>query len=170
MQPKGFLVMGVAGSGKSTLGKALARQLEWDFLDGDDFHPAENIAKMTAGIPLTDSDRTPWLEALNLQLVSVLTANHHPVLACSALKEKYRARLLAGTDGVAILYLKGNYELIRSRLLARESHYMKEDLLQSQFDALEEPEEAVVLDISMPINKMLYTILSSYPTLERSKK
>jgi gluconokinase len=100
----------------------------------------------------------------------VLAANRHPVLACSALKEKYRARLLAGTDGMAILNLIGSYELIRSRLLARESHYMKEDLLQSQFDALEEPEEAVVLDISMPINKMLYKILSSYPTLERSKK
>ena len=161
--------MGVSGSGKSTLGRAIAQELGWDFFDADDFHSVENIAKMTAGTPLTDSDRGPWLAALNRQLVSVLAANRHPVLACSALKENYRTRLLEGVKGVAVIYLNGSYELIRSRLMSRESHYMKESLLQSQFDVLEEPKEAVVLDVSMPIRKMLETIFTRYPTLERSK-
>src|SRR4030095_544887 len=98
MLPKGFLVMGVSGSGKSTVGKALAEKLGWDFFDADDFHPPENIAKMAAGIPLNDSDRAPWLAALSNLLLSTLQANRHPVLACSALKETYRAKLLEGND------------------------------------------------------------------------
>jgi gluconokinase len=170
MQPSGFLIMGVSGSGKTTLGRAIAQALGWDFFDADEFHSMENIVKMTTGIPLTDSDRAPWLAALNRQLVSTLAANRHPVLACSALKENYRTRLLQGVKGVAVIYLKGSYELIQSRLISRESHYMKENLLQSQFDALEEPQKAVVLDVSMPIGKMLDTIFTSYPTLERSIK
>lgn len=162
--------MGVSGSGKSTLGKVLAQKLGWDFFDADGFHSVENIARMAAGIPLTDAEREPWLEALNHQLLTTLTAGHHPVLACSALKEKYRARLLEGMEGMAVIYLKGSYELIRSRLLAWEGHYMKENMLQSQFDTLEEPKDAVVLDVLMPLNKMLDTIITSYPTLERSLK
>ena len=162
--------MGVAGSGKSTLGEALAEQLQWDFLDADAFHSVENIAKMSAGIPLTDADRFPWLDALNHHLLFMLADGQHPVLACSALKEKYRTRLLAGLDGIDVIYLEGGYELIRSRLLARGSHYMKENMLQSQFDVLEEPEVAVVLDISMPLDQMLETILRRYPSLERSIK
>lgn len=162
--------MSVSGSGKSTLGKVLAQKLGWDFFDADGFHSVENIARMAAGIPLTDAEREPWLEALNHQLLTTLTAGHHPVLACSALKEKYRARLLEGMEGMAVIYLKGSYELIRSRLLAWEGHYMKENMLQSQFDTLEEPKDAVVLDVLMPLNKMLDTIITSYPTLERSLK
>src|SRR5215213_7085998 len=110
MQPKGFLVMGVAGSGKSTLGRALAQELSWDFFDADDFHSVENIAKMAAGIPLSDSDRTPWLVALNHKLLSTLAQDRHPVLACSALKESYRSHLLMGAYGIAIVYLKGGYD------------------------------------------------------------
>jgi len=170
MQPQGFLTMGVSGSGKSTLGSALAQELGWEFFDADDFHSPESIARMAAGIPLTDSDRAPWLEALNHLLLSTLRNTHHPVLACSALKEKYRTHLLKGVEGIAVIYLKGSYELVRSRLLAREGHYMKEKLLQSQFDTLEEPEDAVVLDVSMPLDKMLGTIFMRYPTLERSLK
>jgi gluconokinase len=170
VQPSGFLIMGVSGSGKSTLGKALAQKLGWDFFDADDFHSAENIAKMSAGIPLTDADRAPWLATLNRQLVSTLAVERHPVLACSALKAKYRTRLLDGGQGMAFIYLKGNFELVRSRLLEREGHFMKDNLLRSQFDALEEPEEAVVLDISLPADKMLETILMKYPTLKRSIK
>ena len=162
--------MGVSGSGKSTLGRALAQELGWDFFDADDFHSPENVVKMTAGIPLTDSDRALWLAALNRQLVSALAADRHPVLACSALREIYRTRLLEDVKGVAVIYLKGSYELIRSRLMSRESHYMKENLLQSQFDILEEPEEALALDVSMSIRKMLDTIFMKYPTLERSIK
>ena len=170
MQPQGFLIMGVSGSGKSTLGRALAQKLDWVFFDADDFHSAENIAKMGAGIPLTDSDRSPWLNVLNDLLLSTLRNAHHPVLACSALKKKYRARLLEGVEGMAVIHLKGSFELVRSRLLAREGHFMKENLLQSQFNALEEPEDAVVLDVSMPLGKMLDTIFMRYPTLERSIK
>jgi gluconokinase len=170
MQPHGFLIMGVSASGKSTLGRALAQKLDWEFFDADDFHSAENIARMAAGIPLTDSDRAPWLEALNQLLLSTLTMGQHPVLACSALKKKYRTHLLDGVEGTAVIHLKGSYELVRSRLLAREGHYMKENLLQSQFDALEEPEEAVVLDVSMPLGKMLDAIFIRYPTLERYVK
>src|SRR6266542_1575753 len=109
MQPMGFLIMGVSGSGKSTLGQALAQKLGWEFFDADDFHSAENIAKMAAGMPLTDSDRMPWLVALHERLLSTLQADRHPVLACSALKENYRAQLLAGVDAIGIIYLKGNY-------------------------------------------------------------
>jgi gluconokinase len=170
MQPSGFLIMGVSGSGKSTLGIALAQELGWVFFDADDFHSVENIAKMAAGIPLTDSDRAPWLSTLNRRLASTLTQGHHPVLACSALKEGYRAQLREDVMGIAVIYLRGSYEVIRSRLLARESHYMKENMLQSQFDALEEPEHAVVLDVLMPLDRMLDTIFTRYPTLERSLK
>jgi gluconokinase len=165
MQPRGFLVMGVSGSGKSTLGKALAVELGWDFFDADDFHSVENIARMSAGLPLTDADRAPWLAALNRRLFSTLEADRHPVLACSALKEKYRNQLLAGVEGIPVIYLRGSFERIRSRLLAREGHYMKENLLQSQFDTLEEPEEALVLDMSMSLHEMLDTILMEYPVL-----
>src|SRR5258706_9301195 len=111
MTPIGFIIMGVAGSGKTTVGKALAEKLGWDFFDADDFHPAENIAKMAAGIPLNDSDRIPWLAALSDQLFATLEAGRHPVLACSALKESYREQLLEGKAGVEILYLQGSYEL-----------------------------------------------------------
>jgi len=150
--------MGVSGSGKTTLGQALARRLGWDFFDADDFHPPENIVKMAAGIPLSDSDRAPWLASLHDQLLSTLKAGRHPVLACSALKATYRARLLEGIDGIAIIFLKGSYKLIWSRMSARERHYMKPEMLQSQFDALEEPKDAIVLDVKMPVKDMVEII------------
>jgi gluconokinase len=162
MQPNGFLVMGVAGSGKTTLGKALAQELNWDFFDADDFHSAENIAKMEAGMPLSDADRMPWLATLHNQLLSILQADHHPILACSALKEKYRAQLFEGMDNIAILHLKGSYELIWSRMSDRKGHYMKPEMLQSQFDALEEPENALILGVAMPLEDMLDKIFSTY--------
>ena len=154
--------MGVAGSGKTTVGKALAEKLGWDFFDADNFHSVENIARMTAGIPLSDSDRAPWLAALHDQLVSTLRAGRHPILACSALKEKYRIQLLDGLADIAVLYLKGSYELIWSRMSAREGHYMKPAMLQSQFVTLEEPTDALVLNIAMPLDKMLDTIFAQY--------
>ena len=151
--------MGVSGSGKTTLGRALAERLKWDFIDADDFHPPENIAKMAAGIPLSDPDRAPWLVSLHDQLLSTRKAGGHPVLACSALKEKYRAQLLEGLDGIAIIYLKGSHDLIWSRMSTREGHYMKPEVLQSQFDALEEPTDVVVLDAEMPLEVMIDTII-----------
>jgi gluconokinase len=158
MGPTGFLIMGVSSSGKTTLGKALAQRLGWEFFDADDFHPPENIAKMTAGIPLSDSDRAPWLAALHYKILSTLSADRHPVLACSALKETYRAKLLEGTHGITVIYLKGGYDLILSRISTREDHYMKPGMLQSQFDVLEEPKDAIVLDVKMPLKDMVDTI------------
>ncbi len=162
MPPRGFLVMGVSGSGKTTLAKALAQQLDWDFFDADDFHPPENIAKMQAGIPLDDSDRTPWLAALSKMLCSTLQAERHPVLACSALKESYRVKLLQGTEGVEILYLKGSYDLLITRMAGREGHFMKPGMLQSQFATLEEPKSALVLDVSLPVDVLVAQVLDKF--------
>lgn len=154
--------MGVSGSGKTTVGQALADQLGWDFFDADDFHPPENIAKMTNGIPLDDSDRTPWLASLHDQLLSTLKADLHPVLACSSLKESYRTLLLDGIDDVQIVYLKGNYEMIWSRISSREGHFMKPDMLKSQFDILEEPQDAFAIDVSIPVHEMVDLIVQEY--------
>jgi gluconokinase len=162
MTPIGFLIMGVSGSGKTTVGKALARRLGWDFFDADDFHPAENIAKMASGIPLSDSDRSPWLAALHNLLSSTLKSNHHPVLACSALKETYRAQLLDGIDNVEIIYLKGSYELIWSRMSGRDGHYMRPEMLRSQFAVLEQPENVFILDVSMSPQDMVGKIVATY--------
>ena len=159
MQPTGFIVMGVSGSGKSTVGRALAERLGWDFFDADYFHPPENIAKMAAGIPLNDSDRTPWLVALSDQLFATLEAGRHAVLACSALKESYREQLLRGKDGVEVIYLKGSYDLLLERMSARQGHFMKPEMLKSQFDTLQEPQNALILDVSMPLDEMLALVL-----------
>ncbi|HAV76849.1 MAG TPA: gluconate kinase [Anaerolineae bacterium] len=158
----GFLVMGVSGSGKTSLGVALAYKLGWEFLDADDFHPPENIGKMADGIPLDDSDRAPWLASLHDQLLTSLKADRHPVLACSALKESYRAQLLDKIDGIAVIYLKGSYDLILSRISAREGHYMKSDMLKSQFDILEEPQSAFEVDVSKSLDEMVESILQTY--------
>ena len=159
MQPTGFIVMGVSGSGKSTVGQALAEKLGWDFFDADDFHPPENIAKMAAGIPLSDSDRTPWLAALSDQLFTTLKAGRHPVLACSALKESYREKLLDGKAGVEVIYLKGSYELLWARMSGRQGHFMKPEMLKSQFATLEEPQNALIVEVSMPLEEMLALVL-----------
>jgi gluconokinase len=161
MMPTGFIIlMGVAGSGKTTVGKALAKQLGWDFYDADDFHPRENITKMASGVPLTDADRVPWLATLHQLITSSLEANRPGVLACSALKERYRQQLLEGNKGVKIVYLKGSYDLIWSRMAQRGAHYMKPQMLQSQFEALEEPTNALTIDISLPMENIVREILN----------
>ena len=154
-----FILMGVSGSGKTTIGKAIATKIGWDFYDADDFHPQENITKMENGIPLTDSDRAPWLAALHNLIESCLKLNQPGVLACSALKENYRQKLLEGNQEVMIIYLKGSYELIWSRMSARKDHYMKPEMLRSQFDALEEPSDALVVDISLSVDEIKQIIL-----------
>ena len=159
MQPTGFIIMGVSGSGKSTLGRALAEKLGWDFFDADDFHPPEKKKKMAAGIPLDDSDRTPWLAALSDQLFTTLKAGRHPVLACSALKESYREKLLDGKAGVEVIYLKGSYELLWARMSGRQGHFMKPEMLKSQFATLEEPQNALIVEVSMPLEEMLALVL-----------
>lgn len=154
-----IIVMGVSGSGKTSVGKSLAGYLGWDFYDADDFHPPENVAKMANGIPLNDSDRAPWLAALHDLISSSLKADRPGVLACSALKERYRQQLIDGNSDVQLVYLKGSYDLIWSRMSARRDHYMKPQMLQSQFDALEEPNNALTVDISMPVDEIAQKIL-----------
>ncbi len=159
MKIRFFIIMGVSGSGKTTVGEALAEHLGWDFYDADNFHPSENIAKMESGIPLSDSDRAPWLATLHDLISASLKTNHPGVLACSALKAHYRQRLLEGNEDVQIIYLKGSYDLIWSRMSAREEHYMKPHMLQSQFETLEEPKNALTIDTSMSVDEIVYQIL-----------
>jgi len=156
-----FIVMGVSGSGKTSVGKSLAKHLGWDFYDADDFHPPENVTKMAKAVPLTDFDRAPWLAALHVLISSSLTQNRPGVLACSALKERYRQKLLEGNDGVRLIYLKGSYDLIWSRMSARKDHYMKPHMLQSQFETLEEPANALTVDITSSVNEIVKVILQN---------
>jgi gluconokinase len=160
MKPGFVIVMGVAGSGKTTVGERLAKQLGWHFYDADAFHPAENVAKMANGTPLTDADRAPWLAALLALISSSLKEGRPAVLACSALKESYRQQLLAGNEGVLVVYLKGSYELIWSRISQRGDHYMKPAMLKSQFETLEEPTDALTLDAAMPVAGIVQEIVN----------
>ena len=161
MKTRFFIVMGVSGSGKTSVGKSLAGHLGWDFYDADDFHPPENVAKMASGIPLDDSDRAPWLASLHDLISFSLKVDRPGVLACSALKERYRQQLVDGNDGVQIVYLKGSYDLIWSRMERRTDHYMKPHMLKSQFDNLEEPTNALTMDISMSVDDMVQKIIST---------
>lgn len=161
-QTRFFIVMGVSGSGKTVVGKALAQILGWDFFDADNFHPPANVAKMASGIPLDDSDRAPWLDSLHQLISSSLTRNRSGVLACSALKECYRQQLKHSNDGLQLVYLKGSYDLIWSRMIARKDHWMKPHMLQSQFEALEEPANALAIDISKSIDEIIQEILNHY--------
>jgi gluconokinase len=153
--------MGVAGSGKTTIGRALATKLGWDFYDADDFHTSESIAKMSNGIPLNDADRVPWLASLHALISTCLNENRNGVLACSALKECYRQKLLVGNQGVQIVYLKGDYDLIWARMIARPGHYMKPEMLKSQYEVLEEPTNGLVVDVSLPVDEIVKYILDS---------
>lgn len=140
------IVMGVVGAGKTTIGRLLAEQLGWQFADADDFHPAANVAKMSRGIPLTDADRLPWLEALHNKIGAWLATQQNVVLACSALKQKYR-QILSPSPEVRFVYLKGSAALIAERLHHRHGHFTGESILASQMVDLEEPESAVIVDI-----------------------
>jgi gluconokinase len=145
-----LLLMGVAGAGKTTVGRLLADALHFRFVDADDLHPPSNIAKMRRGIPLDDADRAPWLRALGDAIESWLKTGEPVVLACSALKSTYRAELVRDPTRVAVFYLKLTPELAKSRVAARSGHFMKDDLIDSQFEALEEPHRAIELDASLP--------------------
>src|SRR5215469_15583493 len=141
------VIMGVAGSGKSTVGELLATELHWTFLDGDSLHPPANVEKMTHGIPLTDVDRAPWLAAVHARIVESFQRGAHLVIACSALKQRYRNTLDSGVT-ITWVYLKGSYELILERLQHRQHHFMKPQMLVSQFADLEEPANAIVIDVA----------------------
>jgi gluconokinase len=155
------IVMGVSGVGKTTIGTALAAALGWRFLDADDFHPAANVAKMSAGIALQDEDRWPWLDALNEKLRAAEGRGESVVLACSALKARYRDRLTAGLAHYRIVYLHGAFELIESRLRARRHKYMPASLLESQFATLEPPADAVAVDVAMEAPEAVARIVAS---------
>ncbi len=160
MKPGFVLVMGVSGCGKTTVGQAVATSLGWPFYDADEFHTPANVAKMRSGIPLSDADRAPWLEELH-ELIARHIKEHKPaVLACSALKESYRQVLLRDCPGVIVVYLKGGFELIWSRMADRPGHYMKPNMLKSQVEALEEPAEALAIDVTQPVEQIVAHILA----------
>ena len=133
------IIFGVSGAGKTTVGKLLASELGWRFIEADDFHPAPNIEKMRNGHPLTDEDRWPWLDCLRKQIEQLLSARENAVLVCSALKRAYRERLRV-SDEVKYVFLRGDYGLVEKQLRSRHGHFMNAALLQSQFDDLEEPQ------------------------------
>lgn len=143
-----YLVMGVSGCGKSTIGSLLATKLDAIFLDGDDFHPPANVAKMASGTPLNDADRIPWLQEIRKSMDEKVANGQKAVYACSALKQMYRDILSGPDEDVTFVYLKGTVKEIQERLQARSGHFMPTKLLQSQFDALEEPLEAITVSIS----------------------
>ncbi|MFO1324103.1 MAG: gluconokinase [Burkholderiales bacterium] len=156
-----LVVMGVCGCGKTTVGRALADALGWPFFDADGFHPPANVAKMAAGQALDDDDRWPWLDRIADELRGVLARGGNAVLACSALKQAYRARLQRAGD-VRIVYLKGDPATIAARLAVRKHEYMPASLLPSQFAALEEPTDALVVDIRDAIDAQVRFIRDAY--------
>jgi gluconokinase len=141
------VLMGPAGSGKTTVGELLASQLGWEFADGDSFHSPANIEKMSRGVPLDDNDRIPWLDAIREAMEQWSVQRRNVVLACSALKRNYRERVLINS-AVRLVYLKGTYDLLRERLHARKGHYATEQILTSQFADLEEPADAITMDVA----------------------
>lgn len=152
-----IIIIGVAGSGKTTVGKLLAHSLGWTFLDADDFHSASNKEKMSRGVALDDADRGPWLTAVHAAIVEQAGHGGNVVLACSALKQRYRDQLRQGIDA-KIVYLKGSFELFSGRLRSRDAHFAKESLLSSQFATLEEPADAVTIDASLPLSEIVKQI------------
>ena len=139
MRAAAIIVMGVSGSGKSTIGALLAERLGWPFADADGFHPPENVAKMAAGTPLTDADRWPWLDAIAAHIDAARKAGQPVVVACSALRRAYRDRLRAGHGDLLFLHLSGAPEVIAARQAARQGHFMPPSLMASQFATLEDP-------------------------------
>ena len=152
-----ILIMGVTGAGKTTVGRALAESLHWRFVDADDYHSPANVAKMHAGIALTDEDCAPWLQSLRAAILGWLAAGEHIVLACSALKASYRDILVVSPD-VKLVYLQISEELAATRLAARHGHYMNPTLLRSQFETLQEPRDALTIDANQPTEHLVANI------------
>jgi gluconokinase len=156
-----ILLMGVSGAGKSAVGSALEERHGIPFVDGDELHPRDNIAKMAAGIPLIDEDRLPWLRAIRNVLQSYSAAGASAVVACSALKESYRRLLLDGLPEVRLVYLRGTREVLEQRLAGREDHFFDPRLLDSQLEALEEPRNAITIDIAADLEEVTAAVASA---------
>jgi gluconokinase len=154
-RPQLIVLMGISGVGKTTIGHVLAERLGWRFFDADDFHPDANVAKMQRGTPLTDEDRQEWLDRLSLLIGSCVAPGEPAVLACSALKRSYRAKLRRGHEGVIFVYLKAPREVVEARLGDRKDHFFNPDLLESQIAALEEPVDAVIVDAAASVEEIV---------------
>ena len=164
MAPSVIIVMGVSGSGKTTVASPLAQRLHWRFVEGDSLHSAANVARMREGIPLTDEDRWPWLDAIALWIDAARAAGVPCIVTCSALKRAYRERLVAGHDDARFVYLKGTPRLVTQRMAARTGHYMPLSLLRSQFDTLEEPgsdENPLVVPIEASPEEIVASIIAN---------
>lgn len=155
-----IIFMGVSGSGKTTIGKRVAELLDVPFYEGDDYHSEENVQKMAQGIPLTDLDRKDWLSALAFLIEHELVEDNSGVITCSALKEKYRMKLLVDPNRVIFIYLQGSYNLIINRMKSRENHYMRPEMLKSQFETLEEPNDIFSVDISQSIPSIVNDVMT----------
>ncbi len=162
--------MGISGSGKTTVGQQLADDLGWKYFDGDDFHSVKNIAKMSVGIPLNDDDRSVWLSQISQHIKELIKKRNNAVVSCSALKQEYRRQLQNDSEAVKFVYLKGPKALIKKRLESRSGHFMSVDLINSQFEALEEPEHVLVVDIKQSPKKISNAIQQHFDIINNNQR
>ncbi len=165
-----IIIMGVSGSGKTTVGQQLADDLGWKYFDGDDFHSLKNIAKMSAGIPLNDDDRLLWLSQISQHLKKLIKNHENAVFSCSALKKQHRRQLQDDSDAIKFVFLKGPKALIKKRLESRTGHFMSVDLLISQFETLEEPENVLIVDIKQSPKKISTVIQKYFDLFKKNQK
>lgn len=158
-----IILMGVSGCGKTTVGKMLSDRLGWVYVEGDEIHPPENVRKMANGVPLDDQDRLPWLKRINALLQEKQAEGASIIVSCSALKRAYRGILAQGVENLIFVYLAGDYETIFERMRSRDPHYMKADMLRSQFEALEPPGamEALEISIDQPVEQIVERIIQN---------